>query len=125
MLSDDREHVIVHAVTGNEVAFPTTVPLPEHHKPMLTDPWEYVIHPDLQTDPLEKQTPPGQAGYRGRLLVPIRLQNELVGALDFFSFQPNSIRKPMRWWRGASRTMLRSPCRISAWRRRLNSRGGA
>ena len=93
MVSDDREHVVVHAVTGNEVAFPTTVPLPEHNKPMLTDPWEYIIHPDLQADPLEKQTPPGQVGYRGRLLVPIRLQNEFVGALDFFSFQPNCYTK--------------------------------
>jgi len=89
LLSDDREHVIVYAVSGSEVAFPTTVPLPDHQKPLLTTPWEFIIHPDLQADPLESVLPPGQAGYRGRLLVPIRLQGSLIGALDFFSLQPD------------------------------------
>ena len=43
----------------------------------------------MQTDPVERATPPGQAGYRSRLIVPIRLQGSLVAALDFFSRQPN------------------------------------
>jgi formate hydrogenlyase transcriptional activator len=89
LLSDDRQHVVVHAVTGSEVSFPTTVPLPGHNKWMLTEPWEHLIHPDIQTDPLEKATPPGLAGYRGRMVIPIRLQSELVGALDFLSFSPD------------------------------------
>jgi transcriptional regulator with GAF, ATPase, and Fis domain len=93
LISDDREHVVIHAVAGNEATFPTTVPLPDHIRPLLTEPWEYLIHHDLQEDPLEKASPPGQAGYRGHLLVPIRLQGQLVGALDFFAFRPGAFTK--------------------------------
>ena len=89
LISDDREHIIVYAVTGNEAAFPITVPMPEDRRHLLTAPWEYLIHPDLQADPAERALPPGQAGYRGRLTVPIRLNGSLVGGVDFFSFQPH------------------------------------
>src|SRR4029450_18960 len=45
------------------------------------------ISTDIQDDPRERVTPPGQAGYRGRLLVPVRIQGETLGALDFLSLQ--------------------------------------
>ena len=90
LVCDDREHVVVHAMTGADVAFPARVPLPEHQKELLDAPWQFVIVPDMQADPREQALPPGQAGYRGRLAVPIRLQGQLAGALDFFSRQPDA-----------------------------------
>jgi transcriptional regulator with GAF, ATPase, and Fis domain len=89
LISDDGEHLIVHAVSGNASTFPARVPLPAHHRRLLTDPWEYLLVPDLQADPLERATPPGAAGYRGRLAVPIRIEGRLVGVFDVLSFQPN------------------------------------
>src|SRR4030095_4512047 len=64
-------------------------PIPEPHRWLVTSPWDHVIHADVQADPLERGTPPGLAGYRARLLVPIRVQGELLGAMDFFSWQPD------------------------------------
>jgi transcriptional regulator with GAF, ATPase, and Fis domain len=90
LLTDDKNSIIVHAVTGNTTRFPETVPLPDHHRPLITAPWDHVISSDIQADVLERATPPGQAGYRARLLVPIRLQGELLGGLDFFSMQANA-----------------------------------
>jgi two-component system response regulator AtoC len=88
LLTDDKTHLVVYAVTGYTSRIPETIPMPEHHRDLLTAPWDHVIQPDIQADPLERATPPGQAGYRGRLLVPVRLQGELLGALDFLSKQP-------------------------------------
>jgi transcriptional regulator with GAF, ATPase, and Fis domain len=88
LVTDDRENVIVYAITGNTIQFPETVPVPAHHRALLTSPWDHLIHPDLQTDPLERGTPPGHAGYRARLLVPIRLEGQTSGAIDFLSLQP-------------------------------------
>jgi two-component system response regulator FlrC len=93
LISEDRESVILHAVTGDASALPTTVPLPDHLKPLLTEPWEHLIHPDLQADPLERNRPAAQAGFRGHLTVPIRLHDEVAGALNFFSLTPDCYSK--------------------------------
>jgi GAF domain-containing protein len=89
LLTEDKNSIVIHAVTANAHLFPETVPLPDHHRPLVTSPWEHVIYQDIQTDPLERMTPPGQAGYRARLLVPIRVLGEMLGAIDFLSLQPD------------------------------------
>jgi Nif-specific regulatory protein len=86
-LADDRTHAEVHAVTGGMAGLPATLPL-AHMTALASQPWESLIVPDMQADPRERALPPGQAGYRGRLVVPIRLQGEHAGALDFFSREP-------------------------------------
>jgi transcriptional regulator with GAF, ATPase, and Fis domain len=94
LLSEDRTHVVVHAIAGpSEGGFPQAVPVPDHQRSLLTEPWEYVIHSDLQADPLERDLPPFLGGHRSRLLVPIRIQGELVGGLDFLSFAPDRYTK--------------------------------
>jgi Nif-specific regulatory protein len=89
LLSADRSHVTLHAIAGGTVAFPSTVPLPEHQQALLTTSWDHVIHPDMQADPRERALPPGLAGYRARLVVPIRLRGVHAGALDLFSREAN------------------------------------
>src|SRR5262245_45770281 len=76
-------------VARSRYQFPETVPLPDHHRPLVTSPWEHIVWQDIQTDPLEKASPPGATGYRGHLLVPVRLQSETLGGLDFLSLQPD------------------------------------
>jgi len=88
LLTEDKNSIIVYAVTGDASRFPETVPLPEHHRPLVTSTWSHLIYRDIQEDPLERVSPPGQAGYRARLLVPVRLHGETLGALDFLSMQP-------------------------------------
>jgi PAS domain S-box-containing protein len=88
LVSEDRNHLVVYAVTGYTSRIPEAVPLPDHHRPLLTAPWEHLIQADIQEDPLERLTPPAQAGYRARLCVPVRIHGEFLGALDFLSMQP-------------------------------------
>ena len=87
LVTGDKKNLVVYAVSGFSSRIPETIPLPDHHRALLTDPWDHIISVDIQEDPRERATPPGQAGYRGRLLVPVRIQGETLGALDFLSLQ--------------------------------------
>jgi transcriptional regulator with GAF, ATPase, and Fis domain len=64
------------------------VPLSDHHQALLTTAWEFQIFDDLQSDPVERKEPPGQAGYRALLRIPIRVQGALAGVIDFASLTP-------------------------------------
>jgi transcriptional regulator with GAF, ATPase, and Fis domain len=87
LLSAERNNIVVYAASGYSSRIPAAVPLPDHHRSLVTDPWDHIISADIQDDPRERLTPPGQAGYRARLLVPVRIQGETLGALDFLSLQ--------------------------------------
>jgi transcriptional regulator with GAF, ATPase, and Fis domain len=87
LLTEDKNSLVIYAIAGNSSQFPRTVPLPDHHRALVSTQWDYLIYTDIQTDPLERETPPGQAGYRARLLVPIRVYGEMLGAMDFLSLQ--------------------------------------
>ena len=89
LLTEDKNSIVIYAIAGNPIQFPETVPLPEHHRRLVTSPWDHLIQPDIQADPLERLTPPGRAGYRARLLVPVRVQGEMLGVIDFLSLQPD------------------------------------
>lgn len=88
-LTDDRNHLLLHAITAEGTQFPQTIPLPEHHRAMLDSHWEYVIDPDMQAHPLERLTPPALAGYRSRLLMPVRVAGVGFAAIDILSRQVN------------------------------------
>jgi transcriptional regulator with GAF, ATPase, and Fis domain len=93
LVDDDREHATLHALNGGEGVFDSPVLSLAHHKSLAESvSWESVIVPDMQEDPAERALPPGRAGYRARLMVPIRLRGEHVGALDFFSLAPGIYR---------------------------------
>jgi two-component system response regulator AtoC len=87
LLTDDKNNIVVYAATGYTSRIPETIPLPEHHRALVTSPWDHLIYHDMQDDPLEAISPPGQAGYRARLLVPVRNHGETLGALDFLSMK--------------------------------------
>jgi transcriptional regulator with GAF, ATPase, and Fis domain len=89
LLTEDKAGLTIYAVSGDRSRFPEIVPVPDHHRALVTAPWEYLIYRDIQDDPLERDTPPGRAGYRARVVVPIRLHGDFLGGLDFLSFQPD------------------------------------
>src|SRR5262245_22896714 len=90
LITEDKKGIVIHAIAGTgQFAEAIVVPIPEHHQWLITSPWDHIIQPDIQADPLERVTPPGVAGYRARLLLPIRLHGEFVGAMDFLSWQPD------------------------------------
>ncbi len=47
-LTEDKNNVDVYAVTGSKSEFPQTVPLPDHHRPLVTSAWDYLTYEDIQ-----------------------------------------------------------------------------
>jgi two-component system response regulator HydG len=81
--------VLVYAVAGGiAIPSPRVIPLAEAHRELFKGAWEHIIYDDIQTDPNEKDQPPGKAGYRSLLRIAIRLEGRLAGVLDFASFTP-------------------------------------
>jgi transcriptional regulator with GAF, ATPase, and Fis domain len=67
--------------------FPELVPVPPA---LAADPnWEFDIVDDLKACPDQQHLWTAQNGYRSTLRVPIRLDNEFVGGLNFASFEPS------------------------------------
>lgn len=89
LVEPDRQHFKVHAVAGTGVTFPELVPVPPFLAFLLTDPWESFIRADLLDDARERLLPPARAGYRSLLSVPIRLNREFIGGLDFYAREPD------------------------------------
>ena len=62
-------------------------PIPETARYLLTDPWEFEIVDDLQSDP-DRERHSASLGYRSILRVPIRLQGEVIALLVVQSRTP-------------------------------------
>jgi transcriptional regulator with GAF, ATPase, and Fis domain len=90
LLSDDKQALIPQAITGTGL-----VGLPERLE--LTPPILEYLHtmgsfdliPDIQLRDAEKHLPPVQQGLRASLRVPMRLQGEIIGGINFMSFTPS------------------------------------
>jgi two-component system response regulator HydG len=82
--------VLVYAVAGGiALPSPRVIPLAAEHRKLFRGQWEHFIYDDVQQDPIEKDQPPAQAGYRSILRLAIRFEGKLAGVLDFGSFTPS------------------------------------
>src|SRR5262245_58182220 len=52
LFTADKTHIVIHAVSGGRTRFPETVPLPDHHRGLVSSQWESLIYRDIQEDPL-------------------------------------------------------------------------
>jgi len=89
LLVADDGTITVHAVAGGEIQFPRTVALPEDSRWILGGAWEYHIDRDVLEDERESTRYAAEAGYRARLIVPLRLRGRLAGTLNFVSRTPD------------------------------------
>jgi transcriptional regulator with GAF, ATPase, and Fis domain len=87
LLTEDRLHVIPYAMAGGMAAVPVPdrVPIPPSLLYLTTTRWDYRIIEDLQADEGMKDTPPAKLGFRSCLLVPLFVNGEHVGLLNFLS----------------------------------------
>jgi len=85
LFSKDRNSLIVYAVVG---AKPTERPLPltAMHRRLLAEPWDHIIVDDILDDPELRVTGLAPTGVRSLLRVAIRVEQQLVGFLDFGMF---------------------------------------
>jgi transcriptional regulator with GAF, ATPase, and Fis domain len=85
VLTEDREHVVPHAIAGPAATEPPGPhPLPDSGRRLFAEPWEFEIIDDLQADSAH---PPHlvAAGYRAMLRVPVRLQQRVEAVLVILS----------------------------------------
>ena len=85
----DHRHARIYASSGEGVKLlPEVFELPAV---ILEDPaWEYTVTDDLPKDPDWCHRESARRGYRSALRVAIRVEQELVGSLAFFSFAPGA-----------------------------------
>jgi two-component system response regulator AtoC len=82
----DSQEILVHAITGNTVRPPSRIPISASHE-LLTPGWDHLRYDDLQSDPVQRTRLPAQSGYRSMLRMAMRIRGELIGAVDFGSYQ--------------------------------------
>ncbi|MES1254098.1 MAG: sigma 54-interacting transcriptional regulator, partial [Acidobacteriota bacterium] len=95
IVTDDREHVIPFATVGMPPGtFPPITPLPDAVRPLVTAPWEFQIVNDIEEDGTPADAPMARLGYRSVLRVPVRLEEQVAGALVFFAKAPRAYAQP-------------------------------
>ena len=86
LFSEDRRTVRIHAYSGERLPdMPESVPIEEA---CVREEWSYFLVHDLRRDPgcaAEKFESMKSAGIRSLLRVPIRLEGEIIGGLNFVS----------------------------------------
>jgi transcriptional regulator with GAF, ATPase, and Fis domain len=89
LLTEDRQHVRIYALsTSVDFARPEILRIPE---PGLADrPWDFLIIDDAQTVPAWQHLPPVKAGFRSSLRVPIRVDERLIGGVNFMARAPRA-----------------------------------
>jgi transcriptional regulator with GAF, ATPase, and Fis domain len=95
ILTEDREHIVPYATAGLPTeAFPAIKKVDEVMRWLMTEPWDWHVLRDLResaeaTDMSQRLIGGYEAyidmGYRCLLRVPIRIDDQLVGLLGFFS----------------------------------------
>ena len=87
LLSKDRKSVRIHAYSGERMPdMPTTVPLDDDARESAD--WSFFLVQDIRREPgccTEKFELMKRDGIRSMLRVPIRLEGEIVGGLNFLS----------------------------------------
>jgi transcriptional regulator with GAF, ATPase, and Fis domain len=95
LLSKDRQSVRIHAYTGGLVpGMPETIPLDDEARESAD--WSFFLVPDICREPgccTEKFELMKRDGIRSMLRVPIRLEGETVGGLNFLSRQVAQFRE--------------------------------
>jgi transcriptional regulator with GAF, ATPase, and Fis domain len=87
LLSEDRQSVRIHAYTGGLVpGMPETIPIDDEARDSAE--WSFFLVPDIRREPgccSEKFELMKRDGIRSMLRVPVRLEGEIVGGLNFLS----------------------------------------
>ena len=87
VLNEDLTHIEVHAQTSSRgPSYTQGGPMP--FPPVQTAAWLYRFIDDLQTHPLERRFESAKAGGHSSLRVAIRLEETVIGALNFTSCDP-------------------------------------
>ena len=86
IISDDLEHIEAYAETADGSSDRQTGPMPV--PAVQTRAWLYRFIDDLAANPLERDQPSAAAGGRTSIRVAVRLDDKLLGALNFTSRDP-------------------------------------
>jgi transcriptional regulator with GAF, ATPase, and Fis domain len=89
LLSDDKQALVPQAITGlGLVGLPDRLELTPQLQAYLRSVGSFDIVDDIQVREQERHLPPVQQGLRASLRVPMRLQGEIIGGINFMSYTP-------------------------------------
>ena len=81
-LSEARDRVRWYASKGlGDLPVPFETPVPDPQ--LLTGPWDFVLMDDIAGVPMYSESPGIKAGMHSALLMPVRLEGQLHGGLNF------------------------------------------
>jgi len=96
LFTEDRKRVRIHAYSGNRIPdMPEMICIEEPQTPAATD-WSFFLVRDLRLEPTccgPKYEGMKEEGLRSLLRVPVRLEGEIVGGLNFLSRQIGQYRE--------------------------------
>jgi len=85
---DGKRRIRRHALSAPEGwTIPEVVDNP--YPTALSETWSFIIHHDLQQHPFEQKMPSAALGMRSSVRVPIRVDEQTTGSLDFSAFEPH------------------------------------
>jgi two-component system response regulator FlrC len=89
LVTEDREHIVPYASIGltHAVTF-DVLRIPDYVRIRFTEPWDFELFRDLETENSPLAGPYLQWGFRSAIRVPIQLKGQIAGLLVFFARAP-------------------------------------
>jgi GAF domain-containing protein len=89
LVTDDREHIVPYASIGlsHAVKF-DRLEIPDYVRTLFTDPWDFEVFRNLETDPHPRAGPYFASGFRSAIRVPIQLEGRIEGLIVFLAHAP-------------------------------------
>jgi len=87
--SDDETLIHLHALSGTNTRGQLPEVVPNPYPAPLTTSWEFAIHRNLATHPIERRGAGVHLGFQSALRLPLWMDGRLKGVMDFSSFELN------------------------------------
>jgi transcriptional regulator with GAF, ATPase, and Fis domain len=82
ILDDDRVNARLYALDGVGSAADLPAAFSTNYPAVFNEHFIYAIHDDVQASAIERERPSARAGMRCALRVPLRLEDQIIGALE-------------------------------------------
>jgi transcriptional regulator with GAF, ATPase, and Fis domain len=87
--SRDNTHIKIYATTGAVRHLPIGLEIKMPDPTLVQRQWEFELIPDMLEDPRYAQTNSARAGMRCLIMIPVRIEQQVRGWVNFFSRTPH------------------------------------
>jgi len=91
LVTEDREHIVPYASIGLSHAVKFDIlRIPDYVRTLFTDPWDFELFRNLETEPHPRAGPYFDWGFRSAIRVPIHLRGQIEGLIVFLAQAPEA-----------------------------------